>query len=338
MKRFVWVIVIILLSAQVLALGITPANRQLDFEPGAEKTIAYRIYNTEQKDFTAHLNITGSLKEYMTLDQEEILFTKEDKVKSFALTIKFPQEMPSDASAKIEIIGVPKDASATLTLSASLGIMGATGAVVSEPQQIEERIDEEETIEESGNLLPIVAWLMLLMVAGNVVFFSYKKARALPELTPPDLSVQNSIQPQTNQQPLLNQVQQSYIVQDNAQEQYTGQLEQAIQQPVQPRGLYFADGSPVKSVSELLYFVQNVPEDVFSNYVNQQTNEVAVWLDSYLKEPKLALRVYDTLSRQEIMQALTFHLMQVKAQEEKDKHAAELRMEIERLKSDLDFI
>jgi hypothetical protein len=106
----------------------------------------------------------------------------------------------------------------------------------------------------------------------------------------------------------------------------------------QVQGLYFADGSPVQSVTELLYFVQNIPDDVFVSYANGQRNDFAVWTDTVLKEPRLALRIYDAASRQEIVSALNFHLLARQHEDEQKKHAAELKVEIDKLKSELDFL
>jgi hypothetical protein len=207
-----------------------------------------------------------------------------------------------------------------MSLSANLGVVGVTGAVV---EQV-----EDEAPKKSPYLM-IAAWVLLVVIAGNVVYFTYSRMGSRqqePKAVQP--RIQDLKRPELEEppKPALRPAQEP------------AQTAQATIQPISPQGLYFADGTPVQSVSELLYFVQNIPEEVYMSYVTPQRNEVALWTDDVLKEPRLALRIHDAGSRQEMVSAINFHMIAMQQKQEEMKHAAELRAEIEKLKSELDFL
>jgi len=347
--KVVWTVfaLLVLLSDGALALGITPANKILDFEPGVEKSVAYRIYNTEQKDFVAQLNITGALKDYITLDQSQITFTKDDKVKSFTLTIRIPEVVPTDASATISVIGVPKDASATLKLQASLGLNMPTGAVVGEPN-IQSEAKSKTDKKENTPLLAIAAGILALLIIGNIVYFTYARwpARTIPM---PGIKVEEPVQ-DAPVPPYIESVQPNRTEQDcveqmpPAPEKQIVQAEEPMQEPT-PQNIMeslnqricFADGTPVSSVSEMIYFLENIDESTYSSFVNSRKNDIAVWTDLVLKEPRLAMRIYDAGTKYEVINAFNVHMIAIKQKEEEKRHAAELKAEIEKLRSELGF-
>ena len=70
-KMIIWVFVLVLLSANVLSLGLSPVKSAVDFQPDLSKEFTLTILNNEEKDFDVVITVEGDLKEYITLSQKE---------------------------------------------------------------------------------------------------------------------------------------------------------------------------------------------------------------------------------------------------------------------------
>ncbi|MCD6590687.1 MAG: hypothetical protein J7K72_01810, partial [Candidatus Aenigmarchaeota archaeon] len=90
----------------VSAIGVTPARKTLQFEPGLEQTVTFKILNNEHKDFTAYVYAEGDLKEYVTAEKNIIEFKESDDSKPFTYHIKLPEkiEKPGEHWAKIVVM------------------------------------------------------------------------------------------------------------------------------------------------------------------------------------------------------------------------------------------
>ena len=107
------------------ALGVTPGRTTVDFEPGLEKTVSFTIYNDEHKAFDAYIYVEGSLKDYVTIDQDRLSFSQSDGSKGFRYTVKLPDKLdpPGEHWAKIVVLELPTG------LAESKGKMQVTGTV-----------------------------------------------------------------------------------------------------------------------------------------------------------------------------------------------------------------
>lgn len=85
------VLFIILFSNLAFSLGITPANKALEYEPG-KHDIEFEIYNNEKKDFNAVVNLRGKLSQYC--DEEELLVKLEGEQKTIPFDIEL--DLPKD--------------------------------------------------------------------------------------------------------------------------------------------------------------------------------------------------------------------------------------------------
>ena len=77
------VIFLLLSIYNASAIGVTPARKTLQFEPGLEQTVTFKILNNEHKDFTAYVYAEGDLKEYVTAEKNIIEFKESDDSKPF---------------------------------------------------------------------------------------------------------------------------------------------------------------------------------------------------------------------------------------------------------------
>jgi len=153
--RFVWVYLIIILSAGAAAVGIAPANHEIDLD--VDQELDYRIYNTEGKSMVVNIAVNGSLAPFVTFVPTELTFAKDERVKSVKLKVSEP-EYSGTYSATITAGDVEA------RLDATIFKPPPTGMVVSETDG-------------PKYLYPI---LLLLVVIVNVVFLVTKKAALGP--------------------------------------------------------------------------------------------------------------------------------------------------------------
>jgi len=88
------VILLVLLTATVSALGIRPAKAQIDFEPLLEKRMSLIIVNTEKQAMAVSLEAQGALKDYIFFEKNSLTFTPDEQFKETYYTIKMPSELP----------------------------------------------------------------------------------------------------------------------------------------------------------------------------------------------------------------------------------------------------
>lgn len=123
MKKEVYLVIFLLSFNIAVALGVAPAFKNIDFEPGLSSDYEIKIYNTDSKDFTAVLSTEGQLAEYLTLGEQEILMTSQDHMKKVSYTIALPQEMqPGSYSAVIKVQELPEGTHGQSAVAAALSV------------------------------------------------------------------------------------------------------------------------------------------------------------------------------------------------------------------------
>ena len=112
-----FIVVIILLSQNILALGVTPARKLVDFEPGLTQTVEFSIVNSENKDMAVSISVSGELADSVELSDEYLEFASTEREKSIQYTFTLPQKMaPGTRKTEIVVreISSPKESSGTV--------------------------------------------------------------------------------------------------------------------------------------------------------------------------------------------------------------------------------
>lgn len=99
------------LGGSVHALGVAPADLEIMFEPGLEKTVTIKVLNSNMKEMDASILVEGELAEYVKLHEDRISFSEGEKEKEISYTISFPSRMeePGDHITRIIIKEVPEE-------------------------------------------------------------------------------------------------------------------------------------------------------------------------------------------------------------------------------------
>jgi len=147
-------ILLVILATCVTAIGIAPAN--LDIDLNEEHEIEYRIYNTENRDVRVDVIANGSLTEYMKIEPSVLVFSKNERVKTVKITITDP-EVSGQYSATISV-GDKVEAKLMASITKPEPAM-PTGMAVSETE----------------NPNYIYALILMVVIMANVVFLTTRK-------------------------------------------------------------------------------------------------------------------------------------------------------------------
>ncbi len=118
LKNIVYILFLILLMKGVFAIGISPGNVVINFEPNFSTTIEYSIVNTMPFEVGVEIGFGGPLSEYMNISQKYIESLKPSEVKKIILTVNLPE--------KIDEPGLKRH---TLSAVEQRSVEGASGMV-----------------------------------------------------------------------------------------------------------------------------------------------------------------------------------------------------------------
>ncbi|MFH1506098.1 MAG: hypothetical protein ABIE94_03890 [archaeon] len=107
-KIVMWIMIILLLAGSVSALGVAPAVQVIDYETGV-RTMSFRIINKERVDMKVALYPTGELGDYITIEDELIDISSEDKEKTVYYKINLPKDLePGIKDAGVIVVELPQ--------------------------------------------------------------------------------------------------------------------------------------------------------------------------------------------------------------------------------------
>ncbi|MCK5107223.1 MAG: hypothetical protein KAQ83_00695 [Nanoarchaeota archaeon] len=95
----------------VEAVGVSPAQRYINYKPGEEQEFKITIFNSEDKDFTAFVYMEGDLAEYVKLEDNYIEFKKGEKSKIVHYTFTCPENInkPGIHESELRVVEMPKE-------------------------------------------------------------------------------------------------------------------------------------------------------------------------------------------------------------------------------------
>ena len=99
-----FLLLMILLSQAAFALGVTPASKNLNYEPDRSQTLTLTVRNDEGRAMDAHVHVKGALKEYITLEKESLSFTAAETEKTLSYTIDMPASVEEPGVHSTDII------------------------------------------------------------------------------------------------------------------------------------------------------------------------------------------------------------------------------------------
>jgi hypothetical protein len=110
-KRTILLFVLLLvMSENVLALGIYPGRTTIDFTPGLEKTVSFTIVNSEQKDISLVISAQGELQDYISISQNVVRMKADEPPKEISYTVRLPQQLkPGLHTTNVVVVQMPEE-------------------------------------------------------------------------------------------------------------------------------------------------------------------------------------------------------------------------------------
>jgi len=134
-------IMLILLSSNVLSLGIAPSRKVINYEPGAEINLKAAIINNEGHDMKVLLMPKGDLSEYIKLSNSVVHLNSGQEELNIDYTIEIPEDVqlpPGENMIRLAMVELPDELKdqvvvvdgEVMTLSDESPTISATTAVI----------------------------------------------------------------------------------------------------------------------------------------------------------------------------------------------------------------
>jgi hypothetical protein len=117
-------LIIILVSGSVMALGITPGRTTLDYEPGAESTVNFEVINSEGKDIELVVFVEGELNQSIAVSDVSFSMSASEGSKTLSYTLTMPSGLkPGLNTAEVVVIQLPgKSLTSEAFVGATVGV------------------------------------------------------------------------------------------------------------------------------------------------------------------------------------------------------------------------
>lgn len=127
------IIITVLFSYNINALGVTPARTTINFEPNLQQEVTIRAVNNEHKDFKAVVFTRGNLS--IELIDKEISFTKEQEYQEIKYKVTLPNKLePGITTSDIVIREVkPIEQQGQVTIGALVSVVSQLYVIVPYP-------------------------------------------------------------------------------------------------------------------------------------------------------------------------------------------------------------
>ncbi len=97
-KKYVVVVLLLLLVNSVWAIGLSPPKHVIDFKPDLEDTITFRVHNTNDNVVYFRVLLEGDSPNYITLE-DELIAMKPRSFEKMKMYIKLPKTLPPGDNA-----------------------------------------------------------------------------------------------------------------------------------------------------------------------------------------------------------------------------------------------
>ncbi len=107
-----FIIIGILFSGGVLALGITPGRSTFNYESGVEKKVDFSVVNDGRRDVNLVVLVSGEFNESIGLSENSFKMGANEKSKGLSYTLKMPAGLtPGLHTSEIQVIQLPEKSS-----------------------------------------------------------------------------------------------------------------------------------------------------------------------------------------------------------------------------------
>ena len=136
MKPLLFLLFLIFSVSLVSGIGISPASHQINFEPGGEETVSFRIVNKEGSEMYAGIKLSGDFSEYASVSDEQLV-VEGHSTERVSVNIDFPEEADKPGKHKLNL-RVLEESPTGGGMTAQAGVIGVIVIHVPYPGQYAE--------------------------------------------------------------------------------------------------------------------------------------------------------------------------------------------------------
>jgi hypothetical protein len=103
-KLLGFVLLFLALASQVMALGVSPAQKVIHFEPGLQITDELRILNDDGKDIDIAVFLQGEFNEYVLLDHSIVSFESGETEQRLKYIVDLPLEISTPGEHVVDVV------------------------------------------------------------------------------------------------------------------------------------------------------------------------------------------------------------------------------------------
>lgn len=117
-------VVVILGSVSVSALGITPGKSTFDFEPGAQRKVSFSVVNSEARDMSLVVLIQGELNQSISVSEVAFKMSSDERSKELTYILTMPLSLkPGLHTSEVVVVQLPeKSAISEAFVGAAVGV------------------------------------------------------------------------------------------------------------------------------------------------------------------------------------------------------------------------
>ena len=104
LKILMLIAMLILSASMVLAIGLSPAKKNIDYKPGQKTPFTFTIVNNDAKAFTAVVYVRGELEKNIKIKTPVVTFTSSDQRKEVEFEIDNPSQIAKPGAHETEIV------------------------------------------------------------------------------------------------------------------------------------------------------------------------------------------------------------------------------------------
>lgn len=114
---------LILFSANVLAIGITPGRTTVDFEPNLQKTVSFSVVNSEKINMDLVVYVQGELNGSISLKETSFKMSSSEEGREMSYELVLPATLsPGLHSAEVVVLQLPSKTSSETYVGAAVAV------------------------------------------------------------------------------------------------------------------------------------------------------------------------------------------------------------------------
>jgi len=159
-NKLIFVLLIVMMMSNVLALGVTPGKKIFDYEIGGKKSGEFSVINSEGKDVKLIVVVEGELSDYVSVSEDEFMMSESEKSKNLFYTLEIPAGLsPGNHRTDIKVLQLPAEqGEEEVFIGAIVGVVTQVNLFVPYPGKfVEAKLNVLDGEKEINFVIPVLS-------------------------------------------------------------------------------------------------------------------------------------------------------------------------------------